>query len=257
MMKRVIGSMRNGYFKSYQLNKRVKMLLCTIIFVLVFTSCKRNIESDPIKNQSDNKNVETNENLDENENSNTLANIDENINESNKDNSEPKSESLISDENHESYNGHNDLEISVAEVIKIIDPEGQTIKERFEVLEGYERQLTEEDTFAYYLQNLPLKPDGTKVKYYDGRTKNKDVYLGVVDFSLGDRDLQQCADVVIRLRAEYLYENNRHGEIKFNFVSGFTAEFSKWSAGKGISVKGNTVSWTNNTNNTDSYESFE
>lgn len=139
----------------------------------------------------------------------------------------------------------------------LINTDGQTIMERFQVPEGYTRVESEEDTFAYYLQNLPLKQDGTKVKYYDGREKSRDVYLAVVDYSLGDRDLQQCADAVIRLRAEYLYEMERYDEINFNFVSGFTAEFSKWSDGYGISVSGNNVSWNTNSNNNSSYESFQ
>lgn len=104
---------------------------------------------------------------------------------------------------------------------------------------------------------MPLKPDGTKVKYYDGREKSRDVYLAVVDFSLGEKDLQQCADAVIRLRAEYLYAMNRYQEIHFNFVSGFNAEYSKWAEGNGISVNGNTVSWNSNRNNNSSYESFQ
>ena len=115
--------------------------------------------------------------------------------------------------------------------------EETVLYKRFNALDGYERVETEADSFGYYLQSLPLKPHGEKVKYYDGREKNKDVYLAVVDFSLGDRDLQQCADAVIRLRAEYLYSHDRFDEIHFNFVSGFNAEFTKWSAGNSISVK--------------------
>lgn len=141
--------------------------------------------------------------------------------------------------------------------ISYINPEGQTIAERFLVPEGFERVETEENSFMNYLQNLPLKPDGTRVRYFDGREKTRDVYLAVVDFTLGDRDLQQCADAVIRLRAEYLYSQGRFDEIHFNFVSGFTADFSKWANGFGISVSGNNVSWTANSNNDSSYDSFQ
>jgi len=148
----------------------------------------------------------------------------------------------------------NTMEIPVE---SLIITEGQTISERFDVSQGFTRLESEADSFASYLQNLPLKPDGTKVRYYDGREKSRDVYLAVVDFNLGERDLQQCADAVIRLRAEYLYVNERFDEIHFNFVSGFHAEFSKWAAGNGISVNGNTVSWITNRNNNHSYESFQ
>lgn len=148
-------------------------------------------------------------------------------------------------------------EITPTHSVSPIVPEGQTIKERFAVPLGFTRVETNENSFGEYLQNLPLKPDGAKVKYYDGREKSKQVYLAVVDFTLGERDLQQCADAVIRLRAEYLYEKERYDEIHFDFVSGFRAEFSKWSSGNGISVNGNQVSWYPNSNNNSSYESFQ
>jgi hypothetical protein len=142
-------------------------------------------------------------------------------------------------------------------VVSLINTDGQTIAERFGVPPGFIRQESEEKSFAHYLQSLPLKPDGTKVKYYDDREKSGDVYLAVLDFSLGERDLQQCADAVIRLRAEYLYSEERFNEIRFNFVNGFNAEFSKWADGYGISVNGSEVSWIDNSNNNSSYESFQ
>ncbi|MEL7658729.1 MAG: hypothetical protein AAGU75_22795, partial [Bacillota bacterium] len=49
-------------------------------------------------------------------------------------------------------------------VVSLINTHGQTISERFDVPQGFVRQETEEKSFAHYLQNLPLKPDGTKVK---------------------------------------------------------------------------------------------
>ncbi|MBN7773561.1 DUF4846 domain-containing protein [Clostridium aminobutyricum] len=142
-------------------------------------------------------------------------------------------------------------------VVSLINTNGQTIAERFDVPPGFVRQESEVKSFSHYLQDLPLKPDGTKVKYYDGREKSGDAYLAVVDFNLGERDLQQCADAVIRLRAEYLYDEERFNEIRFHFVSGFNAEFSKWADGYGISVDGSKVSWISNSSSNSSYESFQ
>lgn len=150
-----------------------------------------------------------------------------------------------------------DVNVMEPPVESLIKTDGLTIAERFEVPQGFIRVESELGSFASYLQTLPLRPDGTKVKYYDGREKLSDVYLAVVDFSLGERDLQQCADAVIRLRAEYLYAKNRYDEIHFNFVSGFHAEFLKWADGNRISVNGNTVSWISSSNNDSSYESFQ
>lgn len=138
----------------------------------------------------------------------------------------------------------------------MIKPEGQTVAERFPVPGGYQRIPTGENSFERFLQTLPLKEDGSKVLYFDGREKTNPVYLAVVDYHLGKRDLQQCADSIMRLRAEYLYGLGLYDEIHFNFVSGFRADFSKWRSGYGISVDGNTVSWVQNSKNNSSYESF-
>lgn len=145
----------------------------------------------------------------------------------------------------------------VQQPASLVKPAGATLRERFSVPEGFSRTENEDGSFAFYLQNLPLKEDGAKVRYFDGREKSRDVYMAVVDYPLGDRDLQQCADAVIRLRAEYLYSAGQQDKICFHFVSGFAAEFSKWASGYGISVKGNDVSWVQNARNDASYESFQ
>jgi len=65
-----------------------------------------------------------------------------------------------------------------------------------------------------------LKPHGSLVTYYNGATKSaRGVYAAVVDQAISARDLQQCADAVMRLRGEYLYEQKRYRDIHFNFLS--------------------------------------
>ena len=137
------------------------------------------------------------------------------------------------------------------------DSIGNTVKTRFIIPEGYIRITPEKNSFAEYLQNLPLKPEGTKVLNYDGTIKRpEDVYAAVVNIDVGDKDLQQCADAVMRLRAEYLYGQKKYDEIKFNFTSGFNAEYSKWREGYRISVRGNTVNWIKKSEPNDSYSEF-
>jgi len=100
-----------------------------------------------------------------------------------------------------------------------LEPEGMTVESRFPAPQGFAREAAEGTSFAAFLRRLPLKPHGTKVRYYDGGAKEPEgIYLAVVDLSLGARDLQQCADAVIRLRAEYLFAQGRYADIQFRFA---------------------------------------
>lgn len=102
----------------------------------------------------------------------------------------------------------------------LIDATKHTIKERFNAPEGYTALSSANNSFEDYLQTLPLKPIEAKVKYYDGGEKtNFGVYCSVIDMDIDAQDLQQCADAVMRLRGEYLFEQKRFADIHFNFVS--------------------------------------
>lgn len=140
--------------------------------------------------------------------------------------------------------------------IKLVNEEGKTIEERFSVPEGFERIKAEEGSYGQYLRNLPLKPHGAKVKYYNGETKSRDVHEAVLDIDVGERDLQQCADAVMRLRAEYLYGKGQFNKIHFNFVSGFKADYPTWAQGNRIVVEGNKVYWVKKTGYSTEYKSF-
>jgi hypothetical protein len=138
----------------------------------------------------------------------------------------------------------------------IIDPEGKTVKERFSPPSGYQRREAEEGSFAQYLQNLPLKAQGSAVYYYDGRRKANEVQAAVIDMDVGKRDLQQCADAIMRLRAEYLYEKQAWSDIHFNFTNGFEARYDKWKDGYRIRVDGNRCNWVGGSPAGTGYASF-
>ena len=102
----------------------------------------------------------------------------------------------------------------------IIDTAGKTIFKRFDPPPGFMRTVIDTSSFGFYLRHLKLKTFGTRVRYYDGRSKNKsNVYISVIDMDIGNRDLQQCADAIMRLRSEFLYARQRYRDIHFNFVS--------------------------------------
>jgi Domain of unknown function (4846) len=80
---------------------------------------------------------------------------------------------------------------------------------------GFERVKVDPNSFAYWLRILPLKKDRTVYTYNGSPKQNQDAQFAVIDISVGDKDLQQCADAVMRLRAEYLYQQHRYSEIDF------------------------------------------
>jgi len=140
----------------------------------------------------------------------------------------------------------------------LVNEKGNTLATRFLVPAGFKRVEQQANSFGSYLRCLPLKPHGSPVLYYNGSEKDnsRDVHLAVVDMEIGNRDLQQCADAVMRLRAEYLFAQKQYDKIHFNFTSGFNCEYSKWKEGNRIVVSGNNVSWKKTAQASDSYADF-
>lgn len=82
--------------------------------------------------------------------------------------------------------------------------------------EGYTRMQADAKSFAAWLRKVLLKSD-SRVYLYNGQLKsNQQAQYAVLNIPVGRKDLQQCADAVMRLRAEYLYEHNRLPEISFS-----------------------------------------
>lgn len=127
--------------------------------------------------------------------------------------------------------------------IEIDDINGNTIEKRFPVPINFERTNEKNNSFGYFLRNLPLKKEGALVKYHDGDSKPNIAYVAVVDLPIGDKNLHQCADAVMRLRADYLFSEKQYDKIHFNFTNGFRVDYSKWREGYRIAVKGNKTSW--------------
>ncbi|MGZ3440548.1 MAG: DUF4846 domain-containing protein [Polyangia bacterium] len=82
----------------------------------------------------------------------------------------------------------------------------ETLEARFAPPAGATRVAVADGSFGDFLRRLPLKPRGAAVHLYDGSDKpRQDVHAAVVDLDVPPRDLQQCADAVMRLWAEYRY----------------------------------------------------
>jgi len=132
--------------------------------------------------------------------------------------------------------------------------EGNTVATRFNVPEGYTRKSYAAGTFGNYLQQLPLKPAGTLTKYFNGEIKDNKVAAAVIDMSVGNRDLQQCADAIMRLRAEWLFSEKRFNDISFNLTNGFKMKYSEWKQGKRLNAACN--GWNTGGTASESHDDF-
>lgn len=138
-----------------------------------------------------------------------------------------------------------------------IRKEENTISERIKPPSGFSRSMVDTSSFGYYLRTLPLKPTDAKVTYYDGREKsNADIYCAVVDMPIGDKDLHQCADAIMRLKAEYHWRRGECDKICFNFTNGFRVHYTEWMKGRRMIVDGNKTYWNDCNNPSNTYADF-
>jgi hypothetical protein len=120
----------------------------------------------------------------------------------------------------------------------------ETLAEGIPAPPGFHRVPEPPDGFGAWLRTLPLKPAGTPVRLYDGRRKgNQAAHARVIDLDVGKSDHQQCADAVMRLRAEYLFTSARREGICFRATNGAPLPWAKWKAGARPRVAGRTLTW--------------
>ncbi len=138
-----------------------------------------------------------------------------------------------------------------------VNATGTTVETRILPPNGFVREKCETNSFTYYLRNLPLKAQGAKVHLYNNAVKtNQNGTFAVVDMEIGNTDLQQCADAVMRLRAEWLWKQKRYSDIHFNFTSGDKIEYVKWAEGNRLKVLGSKITWEKKANKDYSYITF-
>ncbi len=131
------------------------------------------------------------------------------------------------------------------------------LSDRIETPLGFKRLPITESSYAHYLRTIPLKPEGSKARYYNGDIKpSEGIYMAVIDLDIGHEDLHQCADAIMRLKAEYLWQSKQYDKIHFNLTNGFRVDYSEWMKGRRMIVEGNKTYWDNQSNPSNTYEDF-
>ncbi len=96
---------------------------------------------------------------------------------------------------------------------------------------GYTRV---DGSYAKFMRSLPLKKKGSKVKLFTGgNARLQYLSAAVIDIPMLS-NAEQCADMTMRLRAEYLFSQGRYSEIRFRDVNGNTLQYRGGNSRKAL-----------------------
>ncbi|WP_299246630.1 DUF4846 domain-containing protein [uncultured Aquimarina sp.] len=125
-----------------------------------------------------------------------------------------------------------------------INESGDAISTRVTLPEGYRRTVYPEGSFQEYLRHYQLKKHGSPIINYDNtRYFAQHWHDAILEIPVPANGLQQCADALMRMRAEYLWDQNRKDKIGFNFTSGHYCSWKKYAEGYRPKIKGNKVTF--------------
>lgn len=111
---------------------------------------------------------------------------------------------------------------------------------------GYRRVQNEPGSFGAFLRGLPLRPAGTPVRSYTKAVLHEaedSRIAAVAELDVSPLDIQQCADSVIRLHAEWKWSAGERQSIAYHFLSGDLARWPDYASGIRPVVDNNKVSW--------------
>ncbi len=121
----------------------------------------------------------------------------------------------------------------------------ERLEARFPPPKGFVPISAPPGSFAEFARDLPLAPPDTPVVdfrgaklYDDGRHDN---IAAVVDIDVGTRDLQQCADAILRMNAEWRY-GRAERDVRYRAVSGVPMSYTKYLKGERTVVDGGKMS---------------
>src|SRR5678809_720544 len=132
-------------------------------------------------------------------------------------------------------NAENNIETKPGNKIATLIPE--TIR-GISLPQGFNYVTDGDSAYSNWLLDLKLKKSKT-VYLYNGKLKsNQDVQYGVLNIDIGKKDLIQCADAAMKLRADHLFEKHLYDQIKFISTSGNELSFENWLKGMRWKVQG-------------------
>lgn len=121
----------------------------------------------------------------------------------------------------------------------------------------FKRIKAKPGSFADWLRHIELKKDNTVYLYNGAKKQNQQAQFAVLDISIGKRDLQQCADAVMRLYAEWRYSRKQYEKIVFTATDGSPMDYASWRKGYRFVLKRDRLQKVKATGVSDSRAAFD
>ena len=121
----------------------------------------------------------------------------------------------------------------------------ESLETRFETPPGTHRVALQAGSFGAWLRELPLAAQDTPVRTHSGqvlRPVGDSRIAAVVAIDVGTADLQQCADAVLRLHAEWRWSRGLRDH-NYRAAAGLALPFSRYARGERIVARGNRLEW--------------
>lgn len=120
-----------------------------------------------------------------------------------------------------------------------------SVRARFAPPPGFARVELPPDGFGAWLRDLPLARPDAPVRTFRGDVlipAGDSRIAAVAALDVGRADLQQCADAVIRLHAEWSWSRGRR-DVSYRAAAGVPLPFERWSRGERIRSRGASIEW--------------
>lgn len=104
---------------------------------------------------------------------------------------------------------------------------------------GFRRINAAKGSFTDHIRKIRLKKESA-VFLYDGRLKpNQQAQFAVLDIPIRNNSLLQCADAVLLIRANWLFNQQQFNQIRFLATDGSWLSYKDWCDGVRYRLKGN------------------
>lgn len=105
--------------------------------------------------------------------------------------------------------------LSMVETTPIVNDFGKNIEERFGTPSEYMRTGVAPNSFGEFLRTLRLKPEGTQIATSYGQHTSNNIYVSIVDLPISTKNIQISSSSVLRLKAEFLFQQKQFDKIIF------------------------------------------